>query len=60
MPSEKGLPAVRRPQQKGDGYASAVYNGLTAPENRSMITSIGLFAVRIPYITCKVPRRLWN
>ena len=36
--------AVGRPQQRG-GYARQVIDELTSPENRSVVTAVGFFAV---------------
>lgn len=33
------------PVQRDTGYAQAVINGLAAPENRSVVTAVGLFIV---------------
>jgi len=48
MPPKGGAPrgtALGRPVPQKGGYASQVYNGLTDPENRSVVTSLAFFAV---------------
>lgn len=39
--------AVGRPAEQRGGYARTVLNGLTNPENRSVVTSVAFFAVSI-------------
>ncbi|KAH9834351.1 Mitochondrial import receptor subunit Tom6, fungal [Teratosphaeria destructans] len=38
-----------RPQPKG-GYARQVYEGLTSPENRTVVTSIAFFAAGVAFL----------
>ncbi|KAL2358629.1 hypothetical protein BJ546DRAFT_1057049 [Cryomyces antarcticus] len=53
------MPAKRNPNQLAVGrqpgagtpsYARAVLDGLTAPENRSVVTAVGLFAAGVAFL----------
>lgn len=44
-----GPPAMRSAPR--DNYARTVINELTSPENRTVVTAIGFFAVRLTSLT---------
>jgi len=58
------MPAQRSSVQKyggkgNDGYARAVYTSITSAENRSLVTAMGLFAVRaLSFVVLSVGSKL--
>ncbi|EMC92659.1 hypothetical protein BAUCODRAFT_37563 [Baudoinia panamericana UAMH 10762] len=42
--------AVGRPAQQRGNYASQIFNELTSPENRSVVTAVTFFAAGVAFL----------
>ncbi|GAM90541.1 hypothetical protein ANO11243_085850 [Dothideomycetidae sp. 11243] len=45
MPPKRYVAAGPNSRQSSPGYLRTVYDGLSAPENRSIVTAVGFFAI---------------